>query len=253
MTEEKHPRYFVYSLEKGLAVLGAFAKQGTHLTLSEIAQAIDMVPPTASRYVRTLEDLGYLVRDPKTRSYSLSVKILSIGFGFIENLDIRHRVSSHLLEMTKQLNVNTACTILDQTEVVYIERFRSNSLVTLNLTVGSRLPAYCTAQGRAILAFLDPREAKQIIEASDIKAHTPYTITDRKLLLKKLAEVREKGLAFNQQELVMGQAAIAAPIMKGQEVEGSFGASFPVEFLERKGFLEGIQNKIRGISEQVNL
>jgi IclR family pca regulon transcriptional regulator len=253
MSQDTHPRYFVYSLEKGLAVLDAFAKQGPSLTLSEIAQAIDMVPPTASRYIRTLEDLGYLVRDPKTKGYSLSVKILSIGFGFIENLDIRHRVSSHLLEMTKQLNVNTACAILDQTEVVYIERFRSNSVVSLNLTVGSRLPAYCTAMGRAILAFLDPREAKRIIEASDLQAHTPFTVTDKKLLVEKLAEIRKKGFALNQQELVLGQAAIAAPIMKGREVEGSFGASFPVQLLERQGFLEEIQNKIKSIAAQVNL
>ncbi len=247
------PRYFVHSLEKGLAVLGVFAKKGPSLTLSEIAQALDVVPPTASRYIRTLEDLGYLVRDPKTKSYSLSAKILSVGLSFIENLDIRHRVSSHLLEMTKQLNVNTACTLLDQTEVVYIERFRSNSLVSLDLTVGSRLPAYCTAMGRAILAFLDPSEAERIIDASDLQAHTPFTINDKKLLLKKLAEIRRKGWAFNKQELVLGQAAIAAPIMKGQEVEGSFGASFPVQLLERDGFLTEIQDKIKDIAEQVNL
>lgn len=253
MKQDDRPRYFVQSLEKGLAVLRAFAKKGPYLTLSEIAQVTDMVPPTATRFIRTLEDLGYLVRDPNTKSYSLSPKILSIGFSFIENLDIRHRVSSHLLEITKQLNVDTACAILDHTEVVYIERFRSNSVVGLHLTVGSRLPAYSSAMGRAILAFMDPQEAAQVIDASDMQPHTPHTITDKDRLLERLALIRERGFAINKQELVMGMAAIAAPVMKGAKVEGSLGASFPVQLLEREGFFEEVKERILSTAKRVAL
>ncbi len=236
-----------------MSVLRAFRKKGPNLTLSEIAQAADMVPPTATRFIRTLEDLGYVVRDPKTKSYSLSPKILSIGFSFIENLDLRHRVSNHLLEITKQMNVDTACTMLDGTEVVYIERFRSNSVVGLHLTVGSRLPAYCSAMGRAILAFIDPREAADIIDASDMQAHTPHTITDKNRLLERLGLVREEGFAINEQELLLGMAAIGAPVMNGAKVEGSFGASFPMRLLEREGFFEEIQNRILDTAKRVAL
>jgi len=251
--QNNRPRYFVHSLEKGLSVLRAFGKKGPDLTLSEIAQAVDMVPPTATRFIRTLEDLGYVVRDPKTKNYSLSPKILSIGFSFIENLDIRHRVSSHLLEITKQMNLDTACTMLDGTEVVYIERFRSNSVVGLHLTVGSRLPAYCSAMGRAILAFMDPQEAAEIIDASDMQAHTPHTITDKDLLLERLARVREEGFAINEQELLLGMAAVGAPVMNGTRVEGSFGASFPVRLLEGESFLEEIRERILNTAKRVAL
>jgi IclR family pca regulon transcriptional regulator len=253
MSSDEHPRYFVHSLEKGFAVLMAFAKQGPNLTLSEISQITGMVPPTATRFIRTLEDLGYLVRDPSTKGYSLSPKILSIGFGLIENLDLRHRVSAHLLEITKQLNVDTACTILDQTEVVYIERFRSNSVVGLHLTVGSRLPVYTSAMGRAILAFMDPKEAEAIIDASDLQPHTPHTITDKDSLLKRLETVRRDGFAINKQELVLGMAAIAAPVMTGSKVEGSFGASFPIQRLDQDGFFEEIKEKIVNTAKLVAL
>jgi len=253
MKQNNYPRYYVHSLKKGLAVLSAFAKKGPNLTLSEIAQVTDMVPPTATRFIRTLEDLGYLVRDGNTKCYSLSPKILSIGFSFIENLDIRHRVSMHLLEITKQLNVDTACTMLDHTEVVYIERIRSNSLVSLHLTVGSRLPAYCSALGRAILAFMDSKEAEYVIDASDIQQHTPHTITDKNSLLERLKIVRERGFAMNKQELVLGMAAIAAPVMNGSQVEGSLGASFPVQLLEREEFFEEIKEKILSTAKRVAL
>jgi IclR family transcriptional regulator, pca regulon regulatory protein len=253
MKQDDRPRYFVYSLEKGLSVLQAFVKKGPDLTLSEIAQAADMVPPTATRFIRTLEDLGYVVRDGKTKSYSLSPKILSIGFSFIENLDLRHRVSSHLLEITKQMNVDTACTMLDGTEVVYIERFRSNSVVGLHLTVGSRLPAYCTAMGRAMLAFMDPEEASAVIDASDMQPHTPHTIIDKERLLERLEIVRKNGFAINKQELLLGMAAIAAPVMNGTRVEGSFGASFPVRLLEGEGFLEEIRERVLNTAKRVAL
>jgi IclR family pca regulon transcriptional regulator len=253
MKQGDRPRYFVHSLEKGLAILQAFSKKGPGLALSEIAQIAGMVPPTATRFIRTLEDLGYLVRDPKTKSYSLSPKILRMGFSFIENQDIRHRVSSHLLELTKQMNVDTACTVLDGTEVVYIERFRSNSLVGLHLTVGSRLPAYCSAMGRAILAFMDPREVADIIAASDMQAHTPHTITDKDRLLERLELVRKEGFAINRQELLLGMAGISAPVMNGSRVEGSFGASFPVRRLEEEDFFEEIRGRVLNTVKRVAL
>jgi IclR family pca regulon transcriptional regulator len=212
-----------------------------------------MVPATATRFIRTLEDLGYIVRDPKTKNYSLSPKLLSIGFSFIENMDLRHRISAQLLEITKQLNVDTGCVVLENTEVVYIERFRSNSVLGLHLTVGSRLPAYTSAMGRAILAFLDPKEAEAIIDDSDLQPRTPYTITEKKRLLEHLETVRQKGFAINQQELAEGMAAIAAPVMTGSKVEGSFGASFQMHRLEEKGFMEQIKERILTTARKVAL
>ncbi len=251
MSENEHPRYFVHSLEKGLDVLMAFSKKGPDLTLSEIAQITGMAPPTASRFTRTLEDLGYLVRDQLTKGYRLSPKILRIGFSFIGNLDLRRRVSVQLLEITKQFNVDTACAILDQTEVTYIERFRSNSMLSLHLTVGSRLPAHTSAMGRAILAFMDPKEARAIVETSELSANTPFTITDKTLLLERLEAVRQAGVAINRQELAVGMAAVAAPVMAGSKVEGSIGASFPIQRLEEEGFLETIRDKIMETARKV--
>lgn len=253
MANKDRSRYFVHSLEKGLSVLRAFAKKGPNLTLSDISQVTGMVPPTATRFIRTLEDLGYLHRDPTTRFYSLTPKILSIGFSFVENVDVRHRVSKYLLEITKQMNVDTGCAILDHTEVVYIERFRSNSMLGLHLTVGSRLPAYNTAMGRAILAFLEPEEVEAILDASEMKSYTPNTLVEKKDLLKRLELVRKEGVAVNKQELAIGMAAIAAPVMNGSRVEGSFGASFPVQMLEQKEFFNKLKEKILSTAKRVTL
>lgn len=253
MSPKPRPRYFVHSLEKGLTVLAAFAQNGSTQNLSEIANYAGMSLPTAARYVKTLEDLGFLFKNSRDKSYRLSPKILSMGFNFIENLDIRHRMSPHLLELCKQENVDTACAILDRNEVVYIESFRANALVTLNLTVGSRLPAYCAALGRVIMAYMDRKDAEEVLRTSDLQALTPFTITDKDTILAQLDEIREKGYAYNEQELLQGQVALAVPIKNGQDVEGSFGVTFPIHLLERAGYFEEIRNKLIRLAKMVAL
>ncbi|MBU4604935.1 MAG: IclR family transcriptional regulator C-terminal domain-containing protein, partial [Proteobacteria bacterium] len=84
-------------------------------------------------------------------------------------------------------------------------------------------------------------------------AHTPHTITDKGALLKRLGEVREAGFAINKQELVLGMAAIAAPVMKGAMAEGSIGASFPVQLLEQEGFFDEVKERIVGTAKKVAL
>src|SRR5690606_20702863 len=111
-------------------------------------------------------------------------------------------------------------TVLDGVGVVYVLRFQSHHVVSVNLKVGSRLPAYCTAPGRAMLAWLPSQEARRILTASRRKKQTDYTETDPKRLMEILANVREQGYSLNNQEAFVGDISIAAPVRdrKGQPV-----------------------------------
>jgi len=166
-------RNFIYSLEKGLSILNLFSQLGPQLTLSELAKDANMGLGTATRYVQTLIELGYLIRDPSTKKYRLSPKILSLGFGLLKDMDLRARLTPYLSEINRELGVGAQCAILDETEIVYVERFRTRSLVALDLTVGSRLPAYCSALGRAILAFMDSKSVHRIVAKMDMAPLTP--------------------------------------------------------------------------------
>ena len=103
-------------------------------------------------------------------------------------------------------------TVLDREDVVYVLRFPSQHAVSVDLAVGSRLPAYCTAPGRAILAYLDERETNAILENSVREKRTPQTVTGKAALLKILREVREQGFCINNEEAFVGDLSIASPV-----------------------------------------
>jgi len=249
----KKPRYFIGSLARGLSILNTFCQNEPNLSLSEIASANGLTMATASRYLLTMKELGYLVQDVQTKKYLPSPKILSLGFSLLKNMNLRKRILPYMMELTKELNVTTQCAVLDGPEIIYIERIRSNDVVNLDLTSGSRLPAYCTALGKAILAFLDPLEVEGILSRMNFFAHTPYTITNKEVLKKDLEAVRSRGYAINKEELTLGLCTFAAPIFKFGKVEASFGLSFPCYRLRDKKAVKKFITRMLEIAQKVSI
>lgn len=222
------PRYFINSLARGLAILNTFSSSRPMLSATELANANEMTLATCARYISTLRDLGYLVQNPITKKYTLTPRILSLGFPFLKNMDLRDRLLPYMIEITKELDVTTQCAVLDGTDIVFLDRVRSSQVVNLDLTVGSRLPCYCTALGKAMLAFMEDEEVRNIVDSLEFVEHTPYTVTTRDAFEKRLRLTRRRGYAINDQELTLGLKTLAAPIFNDSKVEGAFGMSYPI-------------------------
>jgi IclR family transcriptional regulator, pca regulon regulatory protein len=250
---EQDRSYFITSLQRGTMVLETLAQNQGPLGLVELAALTGMSPSTAMRYVMTLVSLGYVVRDPASKQFRISPKVLSLGFSFLRDMDLRTRVSSHLMEAVRRLNVGAQCAILYGTEIVYVERIQMNTIVDLDIPIGSRLPAYCTALGKVILAFMDPGESEGIIRDSDLVAHTAYTETNQAGLLASLEEIRKQGFAVNRQELFLGRNAVAAPVFRHGAVEGAVGFSFPFQREEEAGFEQKLVEILKDISKKASL
>jgi IclR family transcriptional regulator, pca regulon regulatory protein len=248
-----HPRYFVYSLAKGISILKVFSQQTSPLSLTEVANLNQMNLPTASRYLRTFADLGYVVLDSSTKKYLLTNKVLSLGLGFLHNMDLRMRVHPYLVNLSREFNVSAQCSILDETDIVFVERTRGTGLVDFNLTAGSRLPAYCTAMGRAILAHLPPEKANHLIDQMDLKARTPFTITSKQKLLAELERVRRQGYAQNVQEVALGYVNYAAPIFNNEKVESAIGASFSLAQHKGNRLVPALIAKLLKASKEVSI
>jgi IclR family pca regulon transcriptional regulator len=212
------PRASAYSqsLERGLAILSEFSEDRPLLGISELARAVDLRRSTAHRYVATLATLGYLDQDAETRKYRLGPRVLDLGFSAINSMDIREIAAPHLRQLSDETGHTVNLAILDGTDVVYIERCRTAQQgqreIDLNLHVGARLPAYCTAMGKAILAFLPDARREEVIAAIDFAVRGPNTITTPEAFREELAHIRAAGLAVNDEELAYGLRSIAAPI-----------------------------------------
>lgn len=213
---EANDLLFNQSLEKGLAVLRAFNAQRRTMTLGDVAQATDITKSSAQRMVHTLEVLGYVRKHPGTRRYQLTPKVLEVGYNYLAADILVDVANPFLSELANTTGETVNLTEPYDREMVYVARFVSAKFIPIHMPIGSRIPMYCTASGRAYLSALDDAQALAILEASERPAHTPHTRTDIGDIMSVLESTRERGFASNQEELFLGDMTIAAPILNSQ-------------------------------------
>jgi IclR family transcriptional regulator, pca regulon regulatory protein len=203
---------FVASVGKAFRVLETFTAAKSELSLTQVAERSGIGRSAAQRFLYTLTSLGYLNQDAHSRQYRLSSKLLVLTQAYASTDLLRQKASAILEEANRQCEETINLTVLDGTEVVYILRFPSKHAVSVNLTVGTRLPAFCTAPGRAILAHLDKDDAEAVLAASRLSKLTDATEVRRDRLRRILLGVRLRGYALSNQEAFVGDISVAAPV-----------------------------------------
>lgn len=207
---------FNQSLEKGLAVLCAFNARRRTMTLAEVAAATSITKSSAQRMIYTLERLGYVKKHPQTRRYQLTPKVMEVGYNYLEADTLVDVANPFLSELANAAAETTNLTEPYDLEMVYVARFVSHKFIPIHMPIGSRIPMYCTASGRAYLSALPQQEAQALLASSAMLARTPHTKTDLDAIMATLAEARQKGYAYNNEELFLGDMTIASPIIGSQ-------------------------------------
>ncbi|WP_137389982.1 IclR family transcriptional regulator [Rhodoligotrophos defluvii] len=209
---EADPRLFVSGVDKGLRVLRAFYNAPNPLSLTEIAKLTGLGVSACQRFLYTLKMLGYVRQDGATRRYSLSAKVLDFGYAYLRNDHLVEQSFPYLLDAHKRTDETVNLTELDGSDVIYVSRFPSRNVISVGLVLGTRLPAFCTAPGRAMLAFMPQERAVAVLEGAPRQARTPYTVTDLDSILADLELIRQRGYAFSDQETYLGDISVAAPV-----------------------------------------
>jgi IclR family pca regulon transcriptional regulator len=204
---------FVQSVEKAMKVLGAFDGSKRQLSLSEIAALSDLDNSAAQRFTYTLSALGYLVKDASTRKYELSVRLLDFTYRYLASSELAHRAAPVLQKLARDTEEVCNLTVPDGTDIVFVQRIVSRNVLVPNVIVGSRLPAYCTAPGLAILSTWPSEEVDEVLAKSDLVKHTPRTVTDPRRIKARLARIRAAGYANTQDELFADDISTAAPVL----------------------------------------
>jgi DNA-binding IclR family transcriptional regulator len=206
-------RLFIGSIGKCFQVLEALSADGQPMTLTALSAASGLDRSATQRITHTLGRLGYLRQHPDTRAWSLGTRLLEFGHTVLAN----DRLRECALPLLETLNQRTGETVnlmkLEGHEIVYVARFPSRHAVSVDLHVGSRLPAYCTAAGRAILARMRPAEARALLSASRRTRLNERTTIDLAGLEKLLARARADGYSVNDQEAFVGDLSVAAAIV----------------------------------------
>lgn len=201
------------SLSKCFQVLEALNGAGRAVRLTELAQLAGLDRSGVQRITHTLRVLGYLRQDPATKAFRLSGRMLEFGHTVLATNAVRERAQPHLEALNRRTSETVNLMEMEGNEIVYVSRFPSVHAVSVDLHVGSRLPAFCTAAGRAILSRIDPAEALNQLKAARRTAMTRFTVTDLAGLRQALQAAREHGYALNNQEAFIGDISIAAPLL----------------------------------------
>lgn len=244
-------REFMTTLAKGLTVLRAFTQRRASMTLSEAAAEADLTRATARRILRTFVALGYV--EQEGRQFSLTPRVLELGFGYLSAQSWIDRAGPVLKELSADVQESCSAAILQGTDIVYVARVPTSRIMSVAVSVGSRLPAFHTSLGRVQLGFIEDAEIWRRLMSMRIEPYTTHTITDPQALLERVKSDRAQGFSIVDEELERGLRSIAVPVMNraGEAVAG-LNVSTNSTRITRNHMRENFLPRLRAASAQLS-
>jgi DNA-binding IclR family transcriptional regulator len=222
------------SVATAIELLKAFSEDEVEIGISTLAKRLGVAKSTAHRLASTLVAENLLEQDRATGKYRLGLALFRLGTLVRRRMNVSEVARPLLFSLREKTNETVHLAILDGTEIMYVYFLESTQTVRMRSDLGLRKPAYCTAEGQAILAFRPP-EIVQAVVGKGLQPRTPQTLTDPDRLTKALETVRQKGCAIEDEESEMGVRCIAAPIRDDAgEVVAAVGVAGPVNRLSKK-------------------
>ena len=226
----------VQSLSRGLAVIRAFEHQTARMTLTDVSNRTGLSRAVARRFLLTLVHDGYASTDGKR--FALTPKILDLGFAFLSSTEIADLAQPALAELAVEINESCSASMLDGAEIIYVARAGAGRILQVGLSVGSRLPAFCTSMGRVLLSGLPEPELEGYFRGASFAARTGRTVVEPAELRRILARTREQGFALVDGELEPGLRSISVPILRRS---GAMAAAATICTMETHRSLEDMR------------
>jgi IclR family pca regulon transcriptional regulator len=200
------------SLARGLAVIRGFSQQRRQLTIAQLSHRTAIPRAAVRRCLYTLMQLGY-VGSEDGRTYALRPRILSLGHAYLSSTPLATAVQPLLDHISNALHESSSLAVLEADEILYIARSSTTARVmSVDLGLGSRLPAYCTSMGRVLLAGQSAAQVDGYLSRVKLTRLTNHTVSTAKELRQVLESVRRDGYAIVDQELEIGLRSIAVPV-----------------------------------------
>lgn len=211
---ELDDKEYVMGLEKGLSIVEAFGLQKSPMTLTQIAEITGHSKASVRRCLLTLSRLGYARLDG--RLFTLEPRSLRLGHAYLSSIQLT-RVAQPILELvSERVQESASLAVLDSQDIVFVARAVLRESLAFGLSVGSRLPAYCSGTGRILLSDKPKEEVHFMLNRMSRPALAPKTQTQVPKIMREIEIARTKGYALIDEELQVGNRSIAVPIRTGQ-------------------------------------
>ena len=242
---------YVQSFARGLSVIRAFGPLSRDMTLSEVAERTGLTRAGARRILLTLQHLGYV--NVNERRFFLTPRILDLGYSYLSSMKLWDFAEPIMEELVAKVHESCSVSVLDGADIVYVLRVPTRKIMAINLSIGSRLPAYCTSMGRVLLGGMTEAEQANLLDASSVRAITPQTMTDRHRLLKIFADDRTKGWSLVNQELEEGLISIAVPLIDfSGRIIAAMNISGSITRTSEKDLIKNVLPELQATARKIN-
>ncbi len=229
------PPNSILVLEKTMRLLGRFDATHPEWGVTELSRDLEINKSTVSKILSTLEAHRYLTQNAENRKYRLGLRFFEIGSLVAYQMDLQKVALPYMEELKRKVEETVHLVVMDNFEIVYINKVESAQSLRIGTRVGGRLPAYCTGVGKVLLAALAPEDLKQFLKKNPLKQLTPNTVTDPEKLIQTLQEIRNQGYALDNEEFSEGLMCMAAPIHNySQQVIAAISISGPTKRIKEK-------------------
>jgi DNA-binding IclR family transcriptional regulator len=219
------------SVAAAIALLKAFSEDEVDIGVSTLAKRLGMAKSTVHRLATTLVSEGMLEQNPENGKYRLGIALFGLGALVRRRMDVSTEAKPYLFDLRETTGETVHLAILERTDIMYVYNLESTQAIRMRSDIGVRKPAYCTAEGLAMLAF-QPESLVDDIIVRGLRPRTAKTNTDPQRLREVLAAVRERGYAIEDEESEAGMRCVAAPVRNAtRDVVGAVGIAGPVQRL----------------------
>lgn len=244
-------RNLVGAFARGLLVIRAFGEGAELLTLSQVAQRANLTRAGARRILLTLQALGYAAQ--RDRHYYLTPKVLALGYAYLASTPMFHFAQPILERLVQETNETCSLSVLDGTESVYVLRIPVHRILSIGVSVGSRLPAHSTSMGRVLLSGLAPHQLDEYFARAELRAFTAATVTDPEKLHRLIQGAQRAGWAWVNGEMEAHIAGLSVPVLDARnEVVAALNVSFNRTRIWRDDVLPKFLPKLQDAARQIH-
>jgi len=238
----------VGSVTKAVKIIETISKARRGMGLKELAAELGMAKSTLHHIISTLVAGGFLAQDPQNRTYNIGLHLVEIGQAYLEQLDLRKIARPHLEQLSLAVKEIVHLLILDQDEVVYIDKVESHTqegTLRCSSFIGRRVSAYSTAAGKVLLAFLPDEELERYLSTHELQPKTEFTVTAPAVLREQLAKVKAEQIAVDCQENELGVHCVAAPIFNREgKCIAALSISGPINRVSRERIEKELKHSV---------
>jgi len=247
------PDYTIKSVVKALNILSLFSFESPTLFPRQISQKLSLPMSTVHRLIKTLETLGLLEQELLTGRYRIGLKAFELGSLYLHQTSLRAEAFPLLQDLASKTNETVHLSVLDEGEIIFIEKIDSSHGMGMLSRVGRRAPAHATASGKVLLAYLPEKEREIFLSRKELKRCTERTVTDGQRLRTELSKVTAQGYSLDDEENEQSIRCVAAPIWDHSgTVVASVSVSGPVQRMSRGRMVRNLVSQVKETAERVS-